>query len=84
MAVVKRPSADRLPLLRTQRRGRRAPRRTSGDVGASAVEYALVVGGIAAVVVALVFLFGSFVSDSFAGTCETLRAQLQRGADCRP
>ena len=50
----------------------------------SAVEYALVLGGIAAVVLTMVLVFGRFVSDSFAGTCETLQAQVQQGTDCRP
>lgn len=59
----------------------RAWRRPRGDSGASAVEYALVVGGIAAVLVTVVFLFGRFVSDGFTGTCEAIQAQVQ-GTDC--
>lgn len=54
------------------------------DLGASAVEYALLLAGIAAVVVASVFLFGTFVTDSFARSCETLNAQFQQDADCVP
>lgn len=62
------------------RPARRHPR---VDAGASAVEYALVVAGIAAVVVTMVFLFGRFVSGSFTGTCEALQAQVQQqGSEC--
>jgi len=37
--------------------------------GASAVEYGLLVAGIAALIVAVVFLFGDFVSGIFSSTC---------------
>jgi pilus assembly protein Flp/PilA len=37
--------------------------------GASAVEYGLLVAGIAALVVAVVFVFGGVIKDSFKGTC---------------
>ena len=37
--------------------------------GASAVEYGLLVAGIAALIVAVVFIFGGVVKDSFKGTC---------------
>jgi pilus assembly protein Flp/PilA len=36
--------------------------------GASAVEYGLLVAGIAALIVAVVFLFGDFVASIFADT----------------
>ena len=39
------------------------------DEGASAVEYALLVGAIAAVIVAVVFLLGRKVSSTFQQTC---------------
>ncbi|HEY5137638.1 MAG TPA: Flp family type IVb pilin [Candidatus Nanopelagicales bacterium] len=39
------------------------------DEGASAVEYALLVGAIAAVIVAVVFLLGGKVSSTFQQTC---------------
>ena len=37
--------------------------------GASAVEYGLLVAGIAALIVAVVFVFGGVIKDSFKGTC---------------
>ena len=39
------------------------------DEGASAVEYALLIGAIAAVIVAVVFLLGGKVSSTFQQTC---------------
>ena len=40
--------------------------------GASAVEYGLLVAGIAAVIVAAVFLFGDLVSGIFADTSSAI------------
>jgi pilus assembly protein Flp/PilA len=37
--------------------------------GASAVEYGLLVAGIAALIVAIVFLFGGVIRDVFSNTC---------------
>ena len=48
-----------------------ASRRQTED-GASAVEYGLLVAGIAALIVAVVFIFGGVVKDSFKGTCNRL------------
>ncbi len=48
--------------------------------GASAVEYGLLISGIAALIVATVFLFGGFVSDSFINTCDTVSAEA--GGSC--
>ena len=39
------------------------------DDGASAVEYGLLVAGIAALIVAIVFVFGGVISDAFNKTC---------------
>ncbi|WP_460819764.1 Flp family type IVb pilin [Nocardioides korecus] len=39
------------------------------DDGASAVEYGLLVAGIAALIVAVVFLFGGMISGIFSSTC---------------
>ena len=39
------------------------------EEGASAVEYGLLVAGIAALIVAIVFVFGGMISDVFSGTC---------------
>ena len=40
--------------------------------GASAVEYGLLVAGIAALIVAVVFVFGGVIKDSFKGTCNRM------------
>jgi pilus assembly protein Flp/PilA len=45
-----------------------------GDDGASAVEYGLLVAGIAALIVTVVFLFGGVVKKSFSSTCGKLSA----------
>jgi pilus assembly protein Flp/PilA len=37
--------------------------------GASAVEYGLLVAGIAALIVAIVFIFGGVIKDVFGKTC---------------
>jgi len=37
--------------------------------GASAVEYGLLVAGIAALIVAIVFIFGGMIRDTFSKTC---------------
>jgi pilus assembly protein Flp/PilA len=44
-----------------------------GEDGASAVEYGLLVAGIAALVVAVVFLFGGMISNAFNDTCATIQ-----------
>ena len=45
------------------------PQATDED-GASAVEYGLLVAGIAALVVAVVFLFGGMIGGMFSDTCD--------------
>jgi pilus assembly protein Flp/PilA len=42
------------------------------DEGASAVEYALLVAAIAALIVLVVFAFGGLVKDIFSDTCTTI------------
>lgn len=58
----------------------------AADRGASAVEYALLVGAIAAVIVAVVFGLGSLVKDNFIDTCAAIEARnsetVQDSADC--
>ena len=46
---------------------RRAARRDEN--GASAVEYGLLVAGIAALIVAVVFIFGGMIKGVFTDTC---------------
>lgn len=41
--------------------------------GASAVEYGLLVAAIAAVIVAVLFLFGSTISGVFQTTCNSIQ-----------
>ncbi len=43
-----------------------------GEDGASAVEYGLLITGIAAIICAVVLLFGGFVEGIFAQTCATV------------
>ncbi len=42
--------------------------------GASAVEYGLLVAGIAGLIVAVVFLFGGVINSAFKGTCNKVGA----------
>ena len=41
--------------------------------GASAVEYGLLVAGIAALIVAVVFVFGGVIKNSFNSTCQAIK-----------
>jgi pilus assembly protein Flp/PilA len=47
--------------------------------GASAVEYGLLVAGIAALIVAIVFVFGGMISGVFKDTCGTIKAKSAAG-----
>ncbi len=49
------------------------------DRGASAVEYAILIGGIAAVIIATVFALGTVSNDQYQGFSECVTAQ---GVDC--
>jgi pilus assembly protein Flp/PilA len=42
--------------------------------GASAVEYGLLVAGIAALIVTVVFIFGGVIKNSFSKTCGKISA----------
>lgn len=46
-----------------------------GDAGATAVEYALIVFAIAAVIVAIVFLLGGTVKKLFNNSCASINSQ---------
>jgi pilus assembly protein Flp/PilA len=46
--------------------------RDGKERGASAVEYALLIALIAAVIVVAVYMLGKFVSGTFKQTCETI------------
>ncbi len=41
--------------------------------GASAVEYGLLVAGIAALIVVIVFAFGGVIKGAFQNTCNTVK-----------
>ena len=41
--------------------------------GASAVEYGLLVAGIAALIVVIVFAFGGVIKGAFEGTCKSIK-----------
>jgi len=51
----------------------------SGDSGASAVEYGLLVAGIAALIVGIIFVFGTFVTGIFSETCTEIGDQAEIG-----
>ncbi len=44
------------------------------ESGASAVEYGLLIAGIAALIVTIVFVFGGAVRNSFSKSCGTVSA----------
>ena len=50
--------------------------------GASAVEYGLLVAGIAALIVAIVFLFGGVIKSAFSETCGAVSSGGTAGATC--
>lgn len=50
------------------------------DRGASAVEYALLASAIAAVIAAIVFIFGGHVGGLFHNTCDTVVNQTGQSA----
>jgi pilus assembly protein Flp/PilA len=48
--------------------------------GASAVEYGLLIAGIAALIVVVVFAFGGVLSNIFGNTCNSLGASAGGGS----
>jgi pilus assembly protein Flp/PilA len=50
--------------------------------GASAVEYGLLVAGVAALIVAVVFFFGGAVGDLFGNTCDTIGSDSGGSMSC--
>ena len=59
--------------------------RRDDENGASAVEYGLLVAGIAALIVAVVFLFGGMIEGVFSDTCSTIQAEGAAGTGtCAP
>ena len=49
-----------------------AARTDRDERGASAVEYGLLIAGIAALIVVVVFAFGDNISDIFTDTCKSV------------
>ncbi|HEY3527552.1 MAG TPA: Flp family type IVb pilin [Nocardioides sp.] len=47
--------------------------------GASAVEYGLLIAGIAALIVAIVFLFGGVLTNVFKNTCSSIGTSAKAG-----
>ena len=58
-----------------------AHRARAEERGASAVEYGLLIAGIAALIVVVVFALGPILQDAFGNTCDTISNQ-GGGADC--
>ncbi len=56
--------------------------RLSGDTGASAVEYGLILVAIAAVVVAGVFALGGTVTEMFSDSCDLVQSAASTTAAC--
>jgi pilus assembly protein Flp/PilA len=50
--------------------------------GASAVEYGLLIAGIAALIVAVVFLFGGVIRNIFNNTCGAVSSTTGTGTSC--
>jgi pilus assembly protein Flp/PilA len=55
--------------------------RRRDERGASAVEYGLLIAGIAAIIVSVVFLFGGFIDGMFQNTCDTVQTEID-GSTC--
>jgi pilus assembly protein Flp/PilA len=56
--------------------------RCRGENGASAVEYGLLVAGIAALIVAIVFVMGGMIKSSFSKTCGVVSSKGNASATC--
>lgn len=52
------------------------------EVGASAVEYGLLVAGIAALIVLVVFAWGGVVVNLFSDSCGTITDTVQSSTSC--
>ena len=53
-----------------------------GDAGATAVEYALLVAAIAAVIVAVVFALGTLTHNNFSSTCTAWNSAASTAGSC--
>jgi pilus assembly protein Flp/PilA len=56
--------------------------RTNSERGASAVEYGLLIAGIAALIVVVVFAFGDNLKSIFTDTCNEVTSSSSSAAGC--
>jgi len=56
-----------------------AARSNRDERGASAVEYGLLIAGIAALIVVVVFAFGDNIKDIFTSTCDSVNGTAEAG-----
>ena len=73
------PSSRSFP-FEEQGRSTTVKRTTDADRGASAVEYALLVGAITAVIVVVVFALGGIVQQLFSDTCQRIDNEVTQTA----
>ena len=59
-----------------------AARTANSERGASAVEYGLLIAGIAALIVVVVFAFGDNLTSIFEDTCEAVTASASNASSC--
>lgn len=57
---------------------------TPDERGASAVEYGLLIAGVAALIVAVILLFGGAVTGLFTDTCTEVTTETSPTTDCTP
>jgi pilus assembly protein Flp/PilA len=50
--------------------------------GASSVEYGLLIAGIAAFIIVIVFLLGGVVTEAFTDTCDSVKDAASLSAAC--
>ena len=56
--------------------------KNDAEMGASAVEYGLLIVAIAAVIVVIIFALGGVVQGLFSKTCSTVSENASAGGDC--
>jgi len=56
--------------------------RRRDENGASAVEYGMLVAGIAALIVAIIFVMGGMIKSSFSKTCGVVSSKGNASATC--
>ena len=52
------------------------------EQGASAVEYGLIVFAIAAVIVAILFLLGGVVTETYSDSCDAIQSKAAPSSSC--